>query len=474
MPIMVRILPVALIAILPAFFLYPGGAQSLRYNLPWTEHFASALLSGDLYPRWMGTAFNGLGSPVFYFQPPLAFWMSGTFSALGVPALGAINLAGLCFSIAAGIAMFLWLRSIKANAPLGAALFMLAPYHFFDFYVRGALAEFAALAWIPLIALGQTHRLNRLTALAWCGLLITHLPTALLVGCFLAVPIAIRHSHFPAAAYGTGTALAAFYLLPALTLQDQVSIGHLWSAYYRPSAWSIWNRSDILFLVIQCSIALGAILLAGRNFWGGLTLIAGIMALGVVPWVWNLAPFYQVQFPWRLLGVVEFTAITSLMLNPPSKLRIALAAQFILLPYVTIALLAVAPTSAPKPESPAEYLPAGVDVSMLTNVNREIDLAPYADLPRTERIDVERPGVYSFGRFSFPIWQVERNGDPVASSGPAITFVADRPGEYRIVRRTMWQEIAGYILSLIALAYLLLCKNLTFPQWRRSTVGPGD
>jgi len=107
---------------------------------------------GTLYPRWFPDSFEGLGSTTFYFYPPLAFWLKGALAALGLGASHAVALAATAFSAASGLAMYGWLKD-RASRPLWwAVIYMSAPYQLYDFYLRGALAEYASHMWFPLIA----------------------------------------------------------------------------------------------------------------------------------------------------------------------------------------------------------------------------------------------------------------------------------------------------------------------------------
>ena len=94
--------------------------------------------------------------------------------------------------------MYLWLKDKTHFAALGACLYMAAPYHLGDFYVRAALAEFAGFVWLPLIALALEAQPKRwaapLLALAFAGLLVSHLPMAVLATCFLIGPMVIMRA----------------------------------------------------------------------------------------------------------------------------------------------------------------------------------------------------------------------------------------------------------------------------------------
>ena len=56
---------------------YDGATQ-----LIWIPSFRSLLDSGSMIPRWLPNSFNGLGSPTFYFYPPLAYYLCSALSAV--------------------------------------------------------------------------------------------------------------------------------------------------------------------------------------------------------------------------------------------------------------------------------------------------------------------------------------------------------------------------------------------------------
>ena len=70
-------------------------------------------------------------------------------------------------------------------------------HQLFDFYQRGAIAEFVASAFMPFVLLGIRRMLGRqpnafaLTALSYAALTMSHLPLTLLASVFLFVPYAL-------------------------------------------------------------------------------------------------------------------------------------------------------------------------------------------------------------------------------------------------------------------------------------------
>jgi len=454
------LLLVAVALILPSFVYGPSALDSGPYNYAWTRQFAEAFARGELYPRWMPDSFRGLGSPTFFFYPPLAFYVSGLIDLAGASTWQAINLAAVVFLWASGLTMWLWLKDKSARPLLWACLYMAAPYHLADFYNRAALAEFAAYAWLPLIAMGLERR-PRLLAVAFAGLICTHLPMAVLCGVFLIGPLVaakLARREPVVGDLGAGLAalmLSAIYLLPALSLQRYVSIAALWSADFRPSGMSVWfgNVPKVHVATAAAAVALAAALAwtARREprplFWALLAMGLAVLAAGVAPWIWALPVLERVQFPYRLLTLAEFTVVAGLAVSPPvrSLLRSpltlgAFAWAFALTYNVGIAgKMLLADASAYRsyierelPDAP-EYLPAGV--------------APAGLSMRSRYPDVER--FLPADRFNFPTWRVVADGRPVAAAGPTI------PVGSQVVRRTLPVEMIGGALSGLGLLVLL-------------------
>ncbi|WP_253343828.1 YfhO family protein [Sphingobium sp. OAS761] len=463
----------ALALMLPAMLWGPGTTHSYQYNMLWTQHFGEQMAAGHLYERWLPSSFEGLGSPTFYFYPPFAYWIAGAFRAAGIGLFAAINLTGFVLLAASGLSMHRWLASRGTRPLLGAALYMIAPYHLYDIYVRGALAEAAAFVWLPLIALAIDRLPERrgalLLACAYAGLLVSHLPLAMLTGLFLIVPmIGRRLWHggrvLPSAATAGAMAfaLAAFYLPPALTLQDHVSTAMLWGADYRATDWSVWNASFELF---PC-LAIGCILLAWtgrRGFWGLVAILTALGSIRLIPFLWDVPILDKVQFPWRAFALAEFATVTALMAARPRPALSIGAAVLLCFPYAFGAFQTAAFLRRPvdramvmriAPDAP-EYLPQGFDLSSVRSDNHWTDLSRWRALPRGNAVVVTRPGPVTLGRGAFPIWQVSRDGRPVASTGPLIHFMA-QPGLYRIERRRLWQESTGAAASVAAALLLIL------------------
>ena len=478
---------VAALVMLPSFLCGPSASHSAIYNFIWTKQFGEAIGQGIVYPRWLPSSFEGLGAPTFYFYPPMAFWVTGALNALGLPTLTAINVAALLVLLVSGVTMHAWLSAKGLPPVLGAILYMVAPYHLVDFWIRGALAEFTAFIWLPLIALGIDRLPERrgayLLAAAYAALILTHLPVAMLTGIFLIAPLVLYKARddrailLPAAIAGIfAIALASFYLVPALLLQDHISSALLWRPYFQPSSWGLFSPMGLNQWSLYTAIGAGIIVLAWppRSIWSGIVAVTGLSAMGLVPFIWDLPPLSQAQFPWRALCIGEFAAVTAVLIARPRRRQIIAGLIVLAVPFgVTIGqawrdlhtridYVDVARTVT----DAGEYLPAGFDFDHTAGDKHWPDLRAYDALDRGTDIIVSRPGRVTLRHAAFPIWRVYRNDREVASTGPLITFDAV-PGRYQLRRVVIWQEQVGYAISLAALCVAIFAYGMHRPRRRK-------
>jgi 6-pyruvoyl-tetrahydropterin synthase related domain len=468
----------ALLLTLPAILAPIKLHDSFWIDWVWTDQFAAQLRAGILYPRWLPASHDGLGAPVFYYYPPLSFYPAGLLAALGASPYAAIVATfGLGFA-GSGAAMYRWAEG-WTNHPLAAALlFMAAPYHLVDFYGRGALAEFCAIAFIPLLALGLKRvsegRGIALLAVAYAAMIATHLPLALLASLFLILPYALVLSRrrpralpgfAPPLALGIG--LAAIYLIPALALERYRDAAVLWSdQVLRPDHWLLVNgiRSDpltgmgLISLKVIAVIALPALFLAlrRRSGWAGYAIACCLVVAGLLPFFWSLPLIRSVQFPFRALPFAEFGLATALALAPRGERiaallalpALALSAIFLLSPAPGGAPVALAELAGRHPDVP-ENLPPGA--------------RPYSwpsrwalDLAERHRSVIRQGDVTVEPLFYFPAWRVTCAGGEVEPfPDPATGLLAHRGTECRATLGWTAPEKAGAALSLLALLLLL-------------------
>jgi hypothetical protein len=390
-------------------------------NIAWTGQFVELLRAGEIYPRWLPRAFDGFGSPTFLFYAPLPFYLAAVIDLLSFGLLSRealVSAASATMIAASAVTMRRWLlRHVDpGRAAIGAAIYVLAPYHMLDAYVRGSLGELAAYAILPMLAdaLERTLRSPQRGwpfIGMWTGLLVlSHLPTTLAVG-LVAIPLRIigvlgsprasmaRKTRFLACAClgaAFGLAISSVYWVPALTLMDIATFYYGESAYYDPQSWLVtnigaWPDPNLMVLVVFIYLGLGVLAVLGifalgrrRDgcgvSWSWALLFLCLAMSGAIPFIWgHFSPLHRIQFPWRMVVIGEFLAVTIVMrmsagvVTSTMARAVAVAAVPLALACGTVLLLTLAAyrdrdtvlpgqrrgiVIAQGPE-PAEYLPAG-------------------------------------------------------------------------------------------------------------------
>lgn len=476
-PIML-IVAVAMILMVPAWLAEPLVRDSFWIDFVWADQFSAQLRDGILYPRWLPQSHDGLGAPVFYFYPPLAFYLTGLFSLLGLSTYASVIAAFGAALAASGMAMFVWLKGWTRHPLLGALLYIAMPYHIVDFYNRGALAEFCAYALIPLVAIGlrRAARSRRfsLLALAYAALIMTHLPAALLTSIFFIMPYSLylgsrdRQALAPLLMGGIfGIGIATLYLLPMLVLQPHVALETMvMRADLEAANWSLltpdrWPSVEgvHLMLLLAGSLIWGAVILlcARRDIWALAALIYIVILLGLIPGLWSLPLLAKVQFPWRMLMLAEFVIVTAIARTRLRPVLLALAVMPMLM--LSVALMPRQPAAtadvlddyrAHHPDV-IEYLPKGAPFN-------EEGYSKWAlELARDHRRDFRVGGDIIAADFYFPAWQVSCDGRLVSTRADPTTKLLRWTGETCEARiGWTWSERVGTAISLLCLGLLAL------------------
>jgi hypothetical protein len=208
---------------------------------------------------------------------------------------------------------------------------------------------------------------------------------------------------------------------------------------------------------------------------------------GLVPWFWELPELAKVQFPWRLMVVVDFTIVTAVCHMRPTLQRgtvyllalvIATAASG--LSFIVLSVLyGINDTlrhGTVIGHDAKEYEPRGfvqADKAAYHELSLDtvrdapaIACTPVARLCRAENgrfgamrieIDAGAPTVVVLRRFFFPFWRLEP-ALPVVSTDPlrlvSFTAPAGRHG-YRLERMAVREEKIGWAISGLSFALLL-------------------
>jgi hypothetical protein len=249
--------------------LQPGyfwGAHDARHDVYFIFQYAKSAAEGIWFPRWSPDWTFGYGYPFFIVYGPLATFagvLMHQFLGLGyeasVKAVLALSIIG------SGLAMYGFVRSWlgqRAGLVAGVA-YMIIPYHLVDVYVRAAMAEAVALAFLPLALWGFRAAVLRPRFASVCGAALAFAAimwTSNLVALVFTPPLAVyilfllftrargtdrtlrdrisalvRGAVPPALAGFLGLGLSAAFFIPAILEQAYINRTQWFGEYYDPT-----------------------------------------------------------------------------------------------------------------------------------------------------------------------------------------------------------------------------------------------
>jgi hypothetical protein len=298
---------------------------------------------GNYYPRFLSQACFGKGLPTLNFYPPAFYLLVGYLNAAGLHIITAMVLVCATSFFLSGWGMYLWTKKYcgEIGALIAATIYLFAPYHLVDIYLRGAVPEFMALAILPYLFHGidlsfASERSLRgiiYTGLASAAIVLTHNLTAVMIFPFALCYFVWCRFYFKAS-YRTcaaaclgplvGVGLSAFYWMPVMfekkyLLGTGVSIvGNLhYSSHFNSIAAFFGSREVTAFtfnslyaLVFLCAAVSMTALTSCKDKkiqFGLLTIVccflSVMMTLSLATPVYEAVPTLQyLQFPYRFLG----------------------------------------------------------------------------------------------------------------------------------------------------------------------------
>jgi hypothetical protein len=390
-PYLLLLLALTLFALTPLLSPdYFYSAHDGRHSVFFVAMFGEAIRDGALWPVWAMHHNQGYGYPTFLIQAPLAFFVAEGFALLGFNVTAAVKGAWAVAFLLSAWGMYGLVRRWVLTWPhrgasfvvaaedgrrasqaglVAGLLYVYAPYHLLDIYVRAALAETMLIGWLPWVfwafdrliagALrpGWQARLA-VAALAYALLIFTHVFAIMAVTPLLMVFILFRlwvqwrhdgalagrrwmamagQSAVAAAAGAVGVLLAAIFVLPLLaegpllSQEDWVRDTYAysrhfvhWGQFFSPF-WGFGYSDDpagandgmgFQLGVMLTILAVSALYLLVVRMWRThslpIFLLAATAALLYLMtpdagWLWRSVALLEVlQFPWRLLTLVIF------------------------------------------------------------------------------------------------------------------------------------------------------------------------
>lgn len=320
-----------------------------------------ALKNGQFPVRWVSDLGYGYGYPIYNFYGPLPYYAGGLLYALGVPAITATKIMFGVGIVLPSIVLYLVTQPLlgASGALVASVLYLFAPYHAVQAYVRGAVGEYWILIFWPLLLyalLWSTDPKKQKQAIlmgtfGFAGSIVSHTLLGYVTAIFLVagllfywlwkifrheVHLAELNVHLRLFLFGLG--VSAFFWLPALLemrftdvaaqvsssanyLDHFVCFVQLWSSQwgYGGSAQGC-VRDGLSFMLGKVHILLGCVAILGwiakryletyRRYIviAFICTVAGIVfTTAVSEPLWRVIPMFSyLQYPWRFLAVASF------------------------------------------------------------------------------------------------------------------------------------------------------------------------
>lgn len=350
---------------------------------------AQALSSSQFPVRWVGDLGYGFGYPLFNFYAPLPYYIGAFFNLVGFDALVATKIMMVIGILAAGISMYFLVKELfgKTAGLVAAVLYLYAPYHAVNIYVRGAVGELYAYALLPLILLGLLKIIKAngnqqlikrgiiIGSLGFASVLLSHNILGMISGLFIGVGLLVYSLYLLIMKKKfyvlcsllfvilLGLGLSAFFTLPALTekkftkveeltgggsdfRQHFVYLDQLWNSPWGYAGSAPGRQDGMSFKIGKLQLILGLLSIPiviyfqknkklnkylGYMFYVlcSMFIISVFMMLDTSKPVWESIPILSyIQYPWRFLNITIFSlAVLSgfifILLKKPLKIIIA-------------------------------------------------------------------------------------------------------------------------------------------------------
>ena len=124
----------------------------------------SEISRGYLYPEIFGSLCNNFGYSWNLFYSPITSFVPLIFRIFTSSYIGMLKIFLFVALFLSGITMYKFVKELTKDsdiATLAGIIYMLAPYHLTDIYLRVAVAEFTSFVFLPLIFLGLYNIINR-------------------------------------------------------------------------------------------------------------------------------------------------------------------------------------------------------------------------------------------------------------------------------------------------------------------------
>jgi hypothetical protein len=304
--------------------------------------------------RWVPDPGYQYGYPQFNYYPPLPYYLGAGLHRLGFQYIDSVKILFILGYVLSAITMFILVRSLFGTWPglIASLLYTYIPYKAVEVYVRGALSEFWAQIFFPLIlwAIYKLVKTGKAKYLVWFALSSAALATTHTLMTMIFMPIAIiwaiywlirqKWGNLLKVIWGglIGFGLSAYFVLPVIFERKFAHVESLLSGYfdYRQHFVSLYKlflsmewgygssgfpneKLNLSLGIVQWVIGLCVPILAILKYKKEkkisiLALILSVVTLFSIfmihmksSFIWVYLPsLWYLQFPWRFLAISIF------------------------------------------------------------------------------------------------------------------------------------------------------------------------
>ena len=305
--------------------------------------------------RWVPDAGYGYGYPQFNYYPPSVYYVGALLHRIGIQYIDAVKILFIIGYALSALAMFILVDSLLGSWPayVVSILYTYVPYKAVEVYVRGAMSEFWAFTFFPLIlwAIYMLIKTTKVKYVIWFSISLGLLLTTHNLMSLIFAPVAILWAIYWLIVEGKikkwptvlwpgllGIGLASFFTLPVIFEKQFVHVESMLGGYFDYRAhfvnlyklfisreWGYGSSGfpdELLNLsvgLVQWIVGLLSLVLALMNYrthkkFSVLTLLLYILSLLTLfmihmksSFIWAKLPIlWWMQFPWRYLSVSVF------------------------------------------------------------------------------------------------------------------------------------------------------------------------
>jgi len=343
------------------YFFKPGifRGHDTENHLARIANYYLSIKDHHIPPRWAKNLNHKFGYPVFNYNYPLANILAYPLIVVGFNIENSLKIIFFSAYFFSGLFFYLWAKKQFSSliAFLGSVFYLCAPYQFLDIYVRGAVGENLTLALFPAVLYFLDLLIERKTRLRFLGLILTtslfalshnilvmiFTPLIFLYYFYLYKKKKLKFFSLAFSGLILGFSLTSFFWIPAYFEQgfikleafDQKTFFQDHFVNLKQLIWSKWQFGfsvlgdedtmsfqigpvHLLVSLLALFILVFSYLSHDRGqmrikFWALTGLILFIFSVFLMLpqslFIWKAIPLLgYLQFPWRFLTVVIFSA----------------------------------------------------------------------------------------------------------------------------------------------------------------------